>query len=1778
MAHRFECRPWMALGLWVCLLVCLGVVWRGSAVSADQVASPLPPSRLTIATDPQPIIDLALTLGPDGEPSIAWLTRLSDDTVQLAVTSDPGWEVKRWSLPAPLVEVGQLTADWAQGPRFVWTQADDAATYRGAWEGAAAGLVPLDPVPGGAVLVEQRLGSTAAYVWQAEDGVHLRQASGEERALFPWKGAMDGLVASFWGDGAPVLAWRDSDAALWLWDGDEGPVRVSAASGSHQLVCSGVGCRLFWSEEGELRTAASGAWDAPVSTGVRPASGNAWASASDALGEFHLVWVADGELHHAIEEDWQASRTPLAVAETVTHLDLAIGPRGDVHALWVSPVSSAAFAVQYLAWDPRLAQARIVGPEADVCVYGSRRVYLETNLPVREVASVAFFLEASRDANDVVGGSLLRLPARQADDGVWSTELDGDVHGAPYRQRVVAQMRCADGEVRWAWGEWFTLAPAEAPLVWIEDDSRLVMYLPDHDAPLPDRLDIYLEPRLEGGIPTLVGGDWLRDLPRHYVGSVVPDVPGRYVRDLPVKQLADGAYVVRLWVEGRDGRYLLPTAPQVEIRSSGLPFVQVGTPVAEASASDELPFAAMAEDGDGEVDQVAFYLVPSPEAASRTALWLGTDYDGTDGWAVSARPGEAGLWYVRAEATDDDGRRNVAHSKEPMCLSSPVVPPVSFVTPRDGSVVRGTKTVRVLLEAMDVDLDRATLMLAAPHGCYEPLGIMIREGNEVRLAWDTRDLPDGVYRLAAVLEFADGHTTLVETETEVVNHPSGLRFAAPREGERVRGWQIVRLVPSAIGEPPQGLELYARDEDGELFPIGPAHASGEEWVATWSTQTLLDGSYDLVAYLDGIEVTRIEMPVVVANHTPTLSASWPDQDEPWSGEVEVSWTAKDPQWRPLAISMAYSPNGGRAWLPIATGLALSGTQAVDTAALPDSSQGLLRLEARHGEGPAATEIVSLDVRNVPDLPRLWLLTPQSGEMLGDSEIVAWESSGADRTGWQASLAYRQAGGDWLPLASELPATGSYRWDLAALLPDTTVELQVRLSDEDGREVTAAAKDLTLSANASPTLRLIAPGAGAVFENQVGVLWEADDPDGDPLRISIDYSDNAGLTWLPVAEDAQDTGYFEWYVAFLPPGRAYRVRVAVTDGQHVARAASGVFGIGPLPGPRVNLIAPVADQQICGHTVVRWQAEAVHAHALKASVLVRRAGDSGWQTLAANIPNDGLYVWDTTGLRDGYYELRVSANDGIHTATDVLSEPVRVWNGADVTPYVAITEPWASSPWFGIRELQWRLWSASREPMTATVLVREAGDTTWRPLATCAAEQERMLLDARQLGDVGAVDVALRVSSAEGTTQATMDGPLIVGHYEHMPPTLDFYLLPEHDLSPGDRVLAWQASGSGGKAVVTELWRTTEAGGRPDTIASGTSRGTYWFTNEEAAMDLGDALGVTASDGFFRAHAVPISAEALLPSKGSMLTLATSAPVAEQVVSGSITVTWSIAGSGQDAISVVLGVSSDGGQTWRRLAEVPAERGAHLWDSTRVPNGPCWLRLSLSLGEDVARIIPVVVQNEGGNAPVLSLTMPDADVPWVGPRWVTWVSRDADGDKLRVNLSYSVNGGRTWYVIARGLADTGSYLLDTSLLPNTDTVHLRITAFDGVFRTSAIGRAAIAVHDPGRPWVSLTAPRPGEMCSGLEEIEWVGHDPTSGDRVELRLELSDDGGATWQEIATELPLSGSVTWDTRAVPNGQAVLLRIVASEDGQVLALDTIDEPIYVRGNPNAPSLPFSLP
>ena len=1775
--------PWpprhAALGMWVTLLAMLYLGTSCSVVVADDVSAIDGPSAPLVTLAPAPVSDLTLLVGPSGEPLVAWLTKDDSDAPLLAVARGPGWQVEPYAWESSGQGVRALGGSWQEQPVLWWLQSGEEQDWVLAWDGATDELLPARAVPQGAVPVTRPSGRADSYAWLADRALWVTDASGAERVVLSDIDGADALVA-YEAQGDPIYAWRHADGSVYLLDEMQlsSPVQLSPAGSRPEIACHAAGCA--WPQEGQVWVATSPVWDAPQATGARPTHEAAWASGMDADGQLHLVWVEDEVLWHAHGGDWASSRHQIGRNVTAEMIALAMDPWGDLHAAWTEPAEDGATRLRYLRWGAGSAQTRVVGPGAGEYVRGSTTVFLETNLAPSDVAHVSLFLEAHPSAESMVSGALLPLEAAWSPLSGWSAVVDGAIHGAAFPQRVVALLRQNDGAVRWAWGEWFSLTRADAPVLWVEDDASVVVHLPASVDPLPDRLDLYLEPRLAAVDPAGSVPYPPNNVEQTFVGSIFPQAGGRYRVDLPLEALSDGAYVVRLWVQAGAQRFLVPAAPEVSIQRSGLPSVNVEAPATTASAGDELTYEALADDTDGMVTQVSFHLVSPPDAVSVRSVWLGTDIDGSDGWSVRAPGGEAGWWYVRAEAIDDAGNRNVALSDAAIVLTSPAVPYAEFITPHDGSVVRGVKTVRLAIETDGPAVERTTLMVAPEGGEFEILGALVAEAGESRFAWNTSQWADGLYRLAALLEFAGGRTSFVETQALVVNDPAALRFASPGAQESLKGWQTVRLTPSLSGGEVQAVDVYLRDASGELFSIGPARRQDDAWVATWSTRAYLDGAYDLVAYLHGERTQRVEVPVLLANLVPDLKVTLSQGED---GRAELAWGPShgdaDPE-EPWSVSLAYSPHEGAAWLPIAAHLPVSGTMVVETADLPDSRDGLLRVQLYQGTRPTVSVTRPLVVNNVNEPPLVRWLTPASGARLDGSATIAWECLGVDTAGWQVSLAFRQEDQAWEPLADGLDASGRYLWDLRELPPGDGYALRLTLTDGAGDETVTMVDSLTLVANASPRVRLIAPGSSTVFDDEVGLLWEATDPDGDSLRVTVDYSHDAGMTWLPVAEDIPDTGYLEWYVAYLPPGRSYRVRVTVTDGLRVAEATSGTFGIGPAPALDVAFEVPVAGDRVSGHTVVRWRADALRAYLLNASVFVRRMGESNWLTLAANIPNDGHFFWDTSGLRDGHYELRVTVTDATRTSRAEAVTNVEVANRGCPAVWLELEADELAAAWTGQRELSWRLGQWDSDPMTGTLLYREVGALEWEALASFDPLKGRLVVDSHQLDGFAMAELALSVASACDATQVSLGPAVRLGHYQGNPPVAELDLLRGHELSPDDHLLAWRADSEGGRPLVAELWSVRDGLAIESLLTGMAPRGTYWLTTDDVDGLGGAGIGLTASDGVLRTRTLAASSDTLLPSREALPAVNLLSPAASHTVSGTVVVEWLALPEHPDA-AVTISASTDGGAEWRRLVTVSASEGRYTWDTTRLANGPCLLKVSLEQEgwRPGDRVVPLEIANEGGHAPIVALTLPTEDVPWAGPRRVTWTSHDHDGDDLTLNLAYSVNDGQSWYVIARGLEDTGSYLLDTSVLPNAERIYLRLTASDGLYRTSAVSGSSVAVRDPGRPWISLRAPGAFQDCAGLQEIRWYGVDPAARETVSVRIELSDDRGATWQELGDGLELAGSLLWDTSGLAHGAATWLRATMVDDGgTIVALATLPGPVYISGNAHVYALPLGLP
>jgi hypothetical protein len=294
-----------------------------------------------------------------------------------------------------------------------------------------------------------------------------------------------------------------------------------------------------------------------------------------------------------------------------------------------------------------------------------------------------------------------------------------------------------------------------------------------------------------------------------------------------------------------------------------------------------------------------------------------------------------------------------------------------------------------------------------------------------------------------------------------------------------------------------------------------------------------------------------------------------------------------------------------------------------------------------------------------------------------------------------------------------------------------------------------------------------------------------------------------------------------------------------------------------------------------------------------------------------------------------------------------------------------------------------------------------------------------------------------------------------------------------------------------------------------------------------------------------------------------------APLAGETWTGTQDVRWDLTGVASDeAATYDIEYSRDAGRSWVTQARGLRNASAYRWDTRAVPNGVYRLRVTATTEVVAARATSAAfsVTNAGRDLPVVSLLQPRGGEVWWGTREVRWRVVGAGQGRVTIGLAYSVDEGANWRPFAGGLANTGSYLWDTTSAPNCERVWLRVSATNDTGATTDVCETPVAVLNPHTPLVALLSPEEGATVAGKLQVRWAtAQEP--GPRVRVRLEMSLDGGASWQSLAADLPATGSYSWDTTGVRENGAVLLRVVAN-DGLRDALDMTRRAVIVRGNP----------
>ena len=741
-------------------------------------------------------------------------------------------------------------------------------------------------------------------------------------------------------------------------------------------------------------------------------------------GEAYVAWSQDDGLHWACSLDWGTRWQVANVSGPLQVLSPAVDGRNGLHLAWVERQDGEPVAANYLAPLETESQLRawlVDSPPGDA----SAMAVAETNLVPGGLDHVAFYLQRDRGQGSAIPIDLIALGVDDSERDGWSATFDRSAldYG---RYRVYAIAATRQGQIVRAGGEWFTVwdstawltrpMPQDGPLA----RQAFIQVCVATGQPLPTRIGLYLAAlRADEEVESL-------DLARlstspYFVGSYLPAnvrvEEGVYRLPFDSRRVPDGRYAVVLALgDVEDERTYVPLPPALRIDNVMPPSISLRAPTGGDVVSGEIEVRALADDRDGSVERVAFYLeremcddVNVPDAWRR--VWLGLDDDGGDGWrlVVPVDPAwEGGRWRVRAQALDDQGHTSEVLSAEPFSVLAPDNPVVSIIEPQPGQSLRGASQVILRVDRNASQLEALTLYLVAEGGTLLPLGQAISEHASGRwgIEFDTTRFTDGAYALLVMVSAGTGPLALPTIPLSIENAPRLLVGGAQTPG--TLGPAPVMVSLAATTERALEAEFWLEGVGGRVYRLGCDYRGEDGFALLLRPRQWLDGDYVLQARLEDEDGQAIwlQREISLRSNTPQIRLTQRPVGRGLDGNQSLNWSASHPDDAPVSVDLALSCDDGGHWMPIASGLPEEGPWRWSTTAWPDTPMARIRMTASDGLRQAEVVSPRFGLSNRNSAPWGALQSPVSGGTYAQWLHLAWQAGDAE------SLSELDIGIDW----------------------------------------------------------------------------------------------------------------------------------------------------------------------------------------------------------------------------------------------------------------------------------------------------------------------------------------------------------------------------------------------------------------------------------------------------------------------------------------------------------------------------------------------------------------------------------------------------------------------------------------------------------------------------------------------------------------------------------------------------------------------------------------------
>ena len=237
-----------------------------------------------------------------------------------------------------------------------------------------------------------------------------------------------------------------------------------------------------------------------------------------------------------------------------------------------------------------------------------------------------------------------------------------------------------------------------------------------------------------------------------------------------------------------------------------------------------------------------------------------------------------------------------------------------------------------------------------------------------------------------------------------------------------------------------------------------------------------------------------------------------------------------------------------------------------------------------------------------------------------------------------------------------------------------------------------------------TLTLTTPngGEGWEFDSRRRIEWTSSDVTGN---VRLELSRDGGATWTVIAASTDNDGAFNWTVTPPATNRA-RVRVCSVATPSLCDASNGDFRIAAA---LITVVTPKAGEKwVIGTTrQIQWTSAGPVGGTVR--VELRRSPGAAWETLFANIANDGAQNWTVTGPVTTEARIRV-CSIAASSLCDANDGAFRIVTGA-----LTVVTPSGGESW-EIGTTQHISWTSSGAVGSSVrVEVRRGPAAAWEPI-------------------------------------------------------------------------------------------------------------------------------------------------------------------------------------------------------------------------------------------------------------------------------------------------------------------------------------------------------------------------------------------------------------------------------------------------------------------------------